>query len=109
MIRRPPRSTLFPYTTLFRSLWSAEHDAHLRACTGLVYWNDAFGLAVPEAANDLEPHGSGNWGLPGLDRRSGNGGADLGGITRNEFVPWLLRMRVFFSPGFPRTFYSLRA
>src|SRR5260370_32955789 len=23
MIRRPPRSTLFPYTTLFRSLWSA--------------------------------------------------------------------------------------
>src|SRR3712207_7538406 len=24
MIRRPPRSTLFPYTTLFRSL---EHDA----------------------------------------------------------------------------------
>src|SRR5256885_16808983 len=22
MIRRPPRSTLFPYTTLFRSLWS---------------------------------------------------------------------------------------
>src|SRR3712207_7454799 len=29
MIRRPPRSTLFPYTTLFRSLrvrnWSAAH------------------------------------------------------------------------------------
>src|SRR5260370_5969908 len=23
MIRRPPRSTLFPYTTLFRSTWSA--------------------------------------------------------------------------------------
>src|SRR3712207_9431512 len=22
MIRRPPRSTLFPYTTLFRSIWS---------------------------------------------------------------------------------------
>src|SRR5436305_3612961 len=22
MIRRPPRSTLFPYTTLFRSVWS---------------------------------------------------------------------------------------
>src|SRR5438093_8742160 len=28
MIRRPPRSTLFPYTTLFRSLvWT---DAHMR-------------------------------------------------------------------------------
>src|SRR2546427_7138749 len=24
MIRRPPRSTLFPYTTLFRSLWVPE-------------------------------------------------------------------------------------
>src|SRR5690349_23587377 len=23
MIRRPPRSTLFPYTTLFRSLWDS--------------------------------------------------------------------------------------
>src|SRR3989442_10811915 len=27
MIRRPPRSTLFPYTTLFRSLLSALSDA----------------------------------------------------------------------------------
>src|SRR5258708_16923982 len=25
MIRRPPRSTLFPYTTLFRSLWDASY------------------------------------------------------------------------------------
>src|SRR3712207_9352868 len=25
MIRRPPRSTLFPYTTLFRSAFAAEH------------------------------------------------------------------------------------
>src|SRR2546430_6570178 len=28
MIRRPPRSTLFPYTTLFRSLW-AEQQLHV--------------------------------------------------------------------------------
>src|SRR2546422_5964911 len=27
MIRRPPRSTLFPYTTLFRSLHAARHRA----------------------------------------------------------------------------------
>src|SRR3712207_8199842 len=26
MIRRPPRSTLFPYTTLFRSAQRAQHD-----------------------------------------------------------------------------------
>src|SRR3712207_8784099 len=25
MIRRPPRSTLFPYTTLFRSVFTARH------------------------------------------------------------------------------------
>src|SRR5256885_5281695 len=27
MIRRPPRSTLFPYTTLFRSVAHAQRDA----------------------------------------------------------------------------------
>src|SRR5687768_18271913 len=26
MIRRPPRSTLFPYTTLFRSARAGDHD-----------------------------------------------------------------------------------
>src|SRR5438034_4652333 len=26
MIRRPPRSTLFPYTTLFRSVWSRAYS-----------------------------------------------------------------------------------
>src|SRR2546422_6815051 len=31
MIRRPPRSTLFPYTTLFRSwrLWDADRDGNV--------------------------------------------------------------------------------
>src|SRR3712207_6914376 len=28
MIRRPPRSTLFPYTTLFRSVLADVHDLH---------------------------------------------------------------------------------
>src|SRR3712207_9095742 len=28
MIRRPPRSTLFPYTTLFRSPMRSKADAH---------------------------------------------------------------------------------
>src|SRR3954449_4145570 len=33
MIRRPPRSTLFPYTTLFRSaLRSASHTARTAPC-----------------------------------------------------------------------------
>src|SRR5260370_21125482 len=37
MIRRPPRSTLFPYTTLFRS-------AHLRALDQAIADLEAFGM-----------------------------------------------------------------
>src|SRR5690349_22904100 len=33
MIRRPPRSTLFPYTTLFRSIGKAEPLEHRRPVT----------------------------------------------------------------------------
>src|SRR3712207_7976256 len=34
MIRRPPRSTLFPYTTLFRSNPSLESPSYSRADSG---------------------------------------------------------------------------
>src|SRR2546426_5026674 len=34
MIRRPPRSTLFPYTTLFRSLFRRRIDRGRRAALG---------------------------------------------------------------------------
>src|SRR5256885_8336126 len=40
MIRRPPRSTLFPYTTLFRSLWISRgktRSAKPKICTGPVF------------------------------------------------------------------------
>src|SRR2546426_2427832 len=38
MIRRPPRSTLFPYTTLFRSVTARHQDfpAHERSSCGKV-------------------------------------------------------------------------
>src|SRR2546425_8925658 len=32
MIRRPPRSTLFPYTTLFRSVEAARMGADIATC-----------------------------------------------------------------------------
>src|SRR2546430_10304944 len=32
MIRRPPRSTLFPYTTLFRSIWRAPVRIVFHGC-----------------------------------------------------------------------------
>src|SRR2546422_11732690 len=34
MIRRPPRSTLFPYTTLFRSLFSSTGGGRPRSAGG---------------------------------------------------------------------------
>src|SRR3712207_8848134 len=33
MIRRPPRSTLFPYTTLFRSWWQAVQNSDCLICS----------------------------------------------------------------------------
>src|SRR2546426_9267289 len=36
MIRRPPRSTLFPYTTLFRSLRAARAPLLVRQIAGLI-------------------------------------------------------------------------
>src|SRR2546422_7253681 len=37
MIRRPPRSTLFPYTTLFRSLFAANWKMHLGPAEARAY------------------------------------------------------------------------
>src|SRR5258708_23422241 len=40
MIRRPPRSTLFPYTTLFRSVSSDTFERHMRRSLEVVYIGD---------------------------------------------------------------------
>src|SRR3712207_8376746 len=45
MIRRPPRSTLFPYTTLFRSIRHQDHDGPTRV------------NCVPGQRTRLVPHG----------------------------------------------------
>src|SRR5690349_23200307 len=44
MLRRPPRSTLFPYTTLFRS-YEIEHPVDAKGVTHAVYYAD--GERVP--------------------------------------------------------------
>src|SRR5256885_4581324 len=46
MIRRPPRSTLFPYTTLFRSL-RLEHD-HVAEVRGAVLERDLLARDRPD-------------------------------------------------------------
>src|SRR2546421_6359451 len=57
MIRRPPRSTLFPYTTLFRSLPDARARSAARLAVSRQVGRDAmrhvgqsFQLARPDAA-----------------------------------------------------------
>src|SRR3712207_8466294 len=79
MIRRPPRSTLFPYTTLFRST-----QAHRRlgfSHTQMEQWIAAAGLDLA-MVDDLAP-AAGTSGLTvtiwnGLDRRAARGMRDIG-------------------------------
>src|SRR3712207_8843330 len=52
MIRRPPRSTLFPYTTLFRSLKGHEEEVLARFASDADY-ADRFRLAFPGEPNPI--------------------------------------------------------
>src|SRR3712207_9156289 len=85
MIRRPPRSTLFPYTTLFRSLGRVlveqdRHDVVMRVAVmdhqGLV---QIFGKADVVAERILLPHARGAFPepvQPGLADRDDEGVLD---------------------------------
>src|SRR5260221_11436219 len=66
MIRRPPRSTLFPYTTLFRSVYGAlppevrRRQADRFACgeTEICVATDAIGMGLNLPADRSEEHTS---------------------------------------------------
>src|SRR3712207_7365742 len=75
MIRRPPRSTLFPYTTLFRSVQrvgvvgpgaGVDHDPAARFCLPHVADHLALMVGLPE----LEVHLWEPIAQPLLDRKS---------------------------------------
>src|SRR3712207_6865653 len=55
MIRRPPRSTLFPYTTLFRSLVGGPHRQTVQGATPCV-------RARMSAPGCRSPSAQGRWG-----------------------------------------------
>src|SRR3712207_9138705 len=80
MIRRPPRSTLFPYTTLFRSLGPVEllvgarHQLH-RVCLVAGHRGDAQGQAQLAGA---EADGGQLGGLGAHTLRELDRAADLG-------------------------------
>src|SRR3989475_1226032 len=68
MIRRPPRSTLFPYTTLFRSLLLTLPAACLISVAVL------YGLAWPDRPDEVF-----SWAA----------------FDVAEFVPWILALALF--------------
>src|SRR5687768_18197704 len=61
MIRRPPRSTLFPYTTLFRSVVGRHHRPDRRRGPNLEgpgpFDETGGGLGVDPASEGAGPHG----------------------------------------------------
>src|SRR2546426_2636479 len=71
MIRRPPRSTLFPYTTLFRStlkiaprVTASFHDA------GHILGSAAIRVKYTARSNTTTVLFSGDLGRPNIDRKS---------------------------------------
>src|SRR3712207_7448737 len=64
MIRRPPRSTLFPYTTLFRSCGAAGPDSPRARGAG----GGGDGTSADAAGVDGGGEGAGPEALPGVDR-----------------------------------------
>src|SRR2546422_8228670 len=66
MIRRPPRSTLFPYTTLFRSLgweralpqWATTRSERLRLRAGRAWGPPSCGADPSEGDDRSEEHTS---------------------------------------------------
>src|SRR3990172_8826326 len=56
MIRRPPRSTLFPYTTLFRSClsWAEDYNVIINVETHGPYTNDGDFLRSEEHTSELQ-------------------------------------------------------
>src|SRR2546430_9416179 len=55
MIRRPPRSTLFPYTTLFRSAGQA-FDAHPGQNQESAVVHDPLQVVLPLLVTPADPH-----------------------------------------------------
>src|SRR2546430_17156494 len=80
MIRRPPRSTLFPYTTLFRShpvvVRHAQHFAHVPAVGDAVAMRDHRALRERRRARRVQERE--DVVRPGLAAGGAGGGRPLG-------------------------------
>src|SRR3712207_8091937 len=79
MIRRPPRSTLFPYTTLFRSQGA---NGYLSAFSRYASYHSPSNVIAADVNGDgrkdvVVPHA--NWNALGVYTQR-----DTGGLTRSE-------------------------
>src|SRR5256884_7542205 len=82
MIRRPPRSTLFPYTTLFRSLGDC---GTVRICRGIIPQHDTQVIRVSGLlAGSALPESDGGPGRDGGSRRRRQIARDLGNLRGRE-------------------------
>src|SRR3989441_12756841 len=104
MIRRPPRSTLFPYTTLFRSKITTQRVAWDMFCNGMSVMADGrvlinggtatYGALAPVGgASDIPFTGLGNSSIfdPPTGRFSSADGPNQGKTAHGRWYPTLTR------------------
>src|SRR5688572_32985495 len=86
MLRRPPRSTLFPYTTLFRSIIGGVSDGVIR---GLVKSGAIEPVEV--TIDDPYPIPDPDFAPPALEQGQQEAAAQLrAAVGAAAFAPWLL-------------------
>src|SRR2546430_15344190 len=101
MIRRPPRSTLFPYTTLFRSPGESLEVAVARGAErGAI----RRGMLVDDVGAECGVHGDGNGPFGGGEQEGDVAGRELGAARQGGgegLAPALARARPRRGPGRP--------
>src|SRR5258707_2694166 len=105
MIRRPPRSTLFPYTTLFRSLLLIGHDEFVVELNRVAGERRDHELLLHGGGLDrrhvVRPRATGGIGgcrpyIPGHARQHECGGARLRELTHRIPLEWSSNPVAFF-------------
>src|SRR5438128_8733925 len=82
MLRPPPRSTLFPYTTLFRSATERPDHRHVDLLAGD---REAHGVGLEPAGGDRMEHGGDAGGRHPVDRKSTRLNSSHGSISYAVF------------------------